>query len=553
MPFDPSTPFSAMRAVYCRLSDDDPDTVSIEHQIEACREYAQRRGLTIVAIYIDWRTGVDPDRLGMRQLIEDAHARKHPGVIFYDDTRFHRDISGAYPVVKLHAQLREYTFESARGVYDIEYVGMLATASGRERENTRRRSMEQRRTRAQHGEWMNGMKPYWLDRDSQRRAVIARDRAEAFLSALLIYTAPTGSAREAAQWMTEHAPLDPRRNASQQWTTQRFRLLLRNPALWGELPYARGKDVPKPVEGQWAMSVCKRIDNPDKVPFAVPPLIHKDELERTQCRLSGGCERDQYPTGATISDLITQRDGKTGGRPYNIEHPLHHARVLCPCGWRVRWQRVHRGTTDYLYITCAARMARGRTLANGSVCDLDYLPINTAQRRPQGGGVPSREGVWPRVRRALVEALQNPQALAEEQRRRVLAEQEIETRSVADEARLLAELDGELAVLDERENRLYERWDSKEIGKNVYDVQTARIGNERRAVAERKRHLLEQQMVVERAERAAQKLTSAFERLHDMPPSEIPDGRWGQLLPNLVEAIVLDVEGNPTIRWLSPA
>ena len=552
VPFDPSVAFADMRALYCRLSDDDPKAVSIEHQLAAETLYAKQRGLTIVAIYIDWRTGFDPDRLALRGLIEDAHSKKHSGVIFYDHYRFHRGVTGAYPIVMLHAQLPEYTYEATRDGYNIDQIGIWAGISGMEADTTRRRSMEQRRTRAERGQWMAGMKPYWLERDpTALGAVIVPDRAAAFLHALQLYAEPTGSAREACRWLTEHAPLDPKRGAKKEWTSQRFRNLLRNPALKGELPYARGLEVKDRVDGHFI--IRRRIANPARVAFTVPPLIHSSELERTQCRLGGGCRRDEYPAADTLDTLIKQRDGKHGGRPYEFDHPLRHVTVLCGCTWRVRWNLRRQGERTYLYIACAARMAKGRTLVNQEPCGMRSLPVNSAGRRSQGGGTPSQPGVWPRVRARLIEALRDPLALAEEQRRQVLAEQEVEARSLADEARILDELDQALAELDDRENRLYERYDKKEISKNVYDRQTAEIASKRRETEERKRQLLAQRLIVQRAEQAALDLGQALAELGDIDVASFTDAEWGRVLPDLVEAVVLDVAGDPTIRWHRPA
>ncbi len=551
LPFDPSVPFSKQRALYCRLSNDDPNEVSIEHQIMAGQVHAEQRGETIVAIYIDYRTGFDPNRLALRQLIEHAHSRKHPGVIFYDHYRFHRGVTGAYPIVKLHMEVPEYTFEATRDGYDIAQIGIWAGISGMEAETTRRRSMEQRITRAQKGQWMAGMKPYWLDRDPQTlAAVVNTERAAAFLHALRLYAEPTGSARESASYLTEHAPLDPKRGARKEWTSQRFRNLLRNPALWGELPYARGLDIKDRVDGEFI--IRKRVENAKRVPFSVPALVHKSEVERAQCRLGGGCERDVYPSGTALDSLIKQRDGKHGGRPYEFDHPLRHTTVLCPCGWRVRWQLRRTGDRSYLYVTCAARYATGRTLASRMACALPHLSVETGGKRPQGGPLP-RTGLWPVVKAKLIDALRDPVALAEEQRRQVLAEQVVEARSAAEEARLIEEMDQILAELNERENRLYERYDDKEISKAVYDTQTVKIGNQRRETEERKRSLLAQRLVVQRAEQAVRDLNQALAELGEIDPSRLSDEMWGRVLPDLVESIVLDASGEPSITWHRPS
>lgn len=541
-------PFACLRALYCRLSDrnDDPDSVSIPEQIDAGTAYAARRNLIINVIYIDWRTGRDPDRVALNVLVEDAKNGRHPGVIFYDETRLHRELVGAFPVITLHHQKPDYLFESTDGDYDIEEVGQRSERAGKELRNTRRRSMEQRRKRTQRGQWVAGMKPYWLDRDRRtRQPVVAEDRKQAFLEALMIYAAPTGSAKAAAAHLSQNGPLDPRLNASPDWTTQRFKNLLRNPYLWGDGSYARGQNVTERIEGRWAPVIRKRIANPHAVPFEVPALVHRNDLERTECQLRGGCEIDQYPTGEALDALIVSRDGKAGGRPYAIEHPLRHTNLVCACGWRVRWNVQKR----YLYVMCAARVAKGRSALKHQPCGMQTMPVDDhGGRRPQGGGKQARTGaVWPKVRRALIEALNDPDALVEQQRQLVLAEQEVLAHTDAEEAELLAELDQVLQALDGQDDRAYRRLDDGEISKPVYDREVARIDNARRAAEAKKREILAQRLVVQRADVAGARLSMVLQKFDNVPL--YTDQEWSEILPDLVESIALDLDGNPTIHW----
>jgi DNA invertase Pin-like site-specific DNA recombinase len=560
LPIDPAVPFEQWRALYCRLSDDDERSVSIEHQIERGKTHAAAHNLTVVAIYVDWRTGLDPDRIALTRMIEDGHTGKHPGVIFYDHYRFHRGVMGAYPVVKLHSELPEYTFEATVGGYDVGQIGIWAGISGMELETTRRRSMEQRRTRAERGQWMAGMKPYWLERDPDSlAATIEPERAAAFLHALELYTEPNGSALAVCAWLTEHAPPTLRRGAPQTWTSQRFRNLLRNPALWGDLPYGRGLDVKERRDGRQVI-VKRKQDNPAAVAFTVPPLIHKNELDRVQCRVRGGCSMDRYPSGTELNDLISRRDGKLGGRPYDIHSPLGTIKVLCACGWKVRWQ-VRRLTTragierSYAYVSCAAQYANGRTTLSHTPCRMPSMPLDASTQRPQGGGMKSKTGaVWPRVREKLIAALSDPYQLAEEQRQMVLAEQGMTTRSLADEAERLETLDAELLGLDEREDQLYDDYRKKIVSKPVYERQTTRIASARREAEEFKRQILAQKLAADDAEEAATALLVALSELgallDDLTP--VTDDQWSRILPDLIDSISLDVSGEPTIHWRRP-
>ena len=555
--YDPATPFADQLALYLRLSDDDPDSVSIEHQEERGTSWAKRNGKTIVAIYVDWRTGRDPNRLAMHQLCEDAREKRHSGVVFWDDTRLHRGVFGAYPIVHLHSALPKYTFTGTAKPYDIGKIGYHAQQGLDELENTRRRSMEERRVRAANGEWVSGMKPYWLSRDPETKEPrIDAERAAAFMHALLMYAAPTGSAAAACQWLTLNAPPAARRSAPRTWSNQRLVKALRNPALWGDLPYARGVDEVDHVDG--IDIVRRRVENPEQVAFKVPPLIHKNRLERTECELAVGCERDLRPTGEDLEQLIRQRNGKHGGRPWSVSHPLRTIPLMCACGWRVRWtvQRSRGADSErvYLYVDCSKSMAKGRSLVNGEGCSMHAIPVGAQLPRAQGGGLkPKMQPLWPRVRAELIRLLQDPTALIEDQRQQVLAEQEVVARSVAEEANMLAEIDAKLEVLQQRQHRLYLDYSRDDIDQAHYRYEKAIIENERQSHEQRKRLLLTQRQIVQRADRAAEDLTHALARLSKIELDLLTDDQWMRLLPHLVEVVTLDLDGGFTIRWHRPS
>ena len=297
-------------ALYTRLSDDDADSVSHAHQEHVARAWADQHGYTIVATYRDWRTGFDPNRLALAQFIEDAHAGKHGDVVVYDHYRFHRGVTGAYPVVMLHNQVPAYSFHAASGSYDVDHIGIWAGISGLEAATTRRRSTDQRRYRASLGQLVSGRWPYWLERDpASRLPRIVPHRAAALLEAIAQY-ANGARIRLVVAWLNEHAPPG---GDARCWTSQRFRKALRNPALWGRLDYARQLPLTERRHGE--LVTVGYTANPDAVRLEVPPLIHRTELERSECRIAGGCERDFYPAADTLDTLITSNGGRAAGRP----------------------------------------------------------------------------------------------------------------------------------------------------------------------------------------------------------------------------------------------
>lgn len=531
LPVADDVPLARQRALYTRLSDDDPDSVSHAHQHDRGVGYANSHDYVITAIYRDWRTGLDPDRLAFRQLVEDAHAGKHGGVIFYDHYRFHRGVTGAYPVVLLHTQLPAYQFEATVGGYDVAQIGIWAGISGMEVDTTRRRVMEQKRRRAAGGEWMAGNKPYWLDREPKtRKPIVVPERAKLILDAIGMYANATPMAQIAA-WLSANAPA---RNGKTRWSSTRVRNALRNPALWGELNYGRSLVVTERRDGR--LVVVGRKVNPTAVRFSVPPLIHKTELERTECLLAGGCERDAHIAGDTLDNLIKANNARAGGRPFKLEHPLRR-RVVCPCGWRMgfRQKRYKGDETDYAYLFCTRTKQLGRSV----VADYPACPVR---------GISTRK-LWPEVRDLFVAAVRNPDQLIADVQRQILAETAAEARTAADEAALLDLLTAELAELDAAENRLYERWDAGEISKAVYDTQTARIASKRRVTEESKRQVLNQRVIVERAERAVGALREHLLAAAPLPFEKLSLAEWTALFSEIVADVVLADDGTPSLRW----
>jgi DNA invertase Pin-like site-specific DNA recombinase len=528
---DPALPLSRRLALYTRLSDDDADSVSHAHQEQVAREWAERCGYSIVAIYRDWRTGFDPNRRALTQFIEDAHAAKHGGVVVYDHYRFHRGVTGAYPVVMLHNQLPGYAFYAASGSYDVDHIGIWAGISGLEAATTRRRSTEQRRYRASLGQLVSGKWPYWLERDPvTRRPVIVQDRAQALLEAISQYSNGT-RIRVVVAWLNEHAPPGGKARC---WSSERFRKAMRNPALWGRLDYARSLPVTERRNGEFV--TVGYTPNPDAVRLEVPPLVHRTELEQTECRIAGGCERDSYPAADTLDKLIISNGGRACGRPYALPHPLRR-RVVCACGWRMAYAPNHyRGReSQYGMLICGRMRARG----NGLVKEYPTCATNRISAGP----------VWEHVRAQFIAAINDPDRVIRAVEAAILAESNSNALDLADEAIAMALLAEKLSDIDGAENRLYERWDSKKITSAIYEGQLARLEAERRDAEQKKRKILDRQRILQRVALGTSVLREALVATQALPLSEFTPAEWTTLFDALVADVVLDSHGQATLRW----
>ncbi|HYW86439.1 MAG TPA: recombinase family protein, partial [Chloroflexota bacterium] len=531
---DPNVPLSQKRALYTRLSDDDPESVSHAQQELAERQYAAAHHLTITRIYRDWRTGFDPNRLAFKQLIDDAHTGEHGGVIFYDHTRFHRGVSGAFPVVNLHRELPTYQFEAASGgTYDVEHVAIWAWQSGQEADNTRRRTMSQRRHRAANGELMAGNKPYWIERDPKtRRPVVVPERAAVIIEAIDRY-ANGVPMRQVAEWVDAHAPLAHGR--ASRWSGSRLRQAFRNPALAGHLPYARNLKRTERRNGE--VFITGLDPNPNAIPFVVPPLIHASELERAECRSAGGCGMDAHVAADTLDELMRGNNARAAGRPSTLPHPLRR-RVVCPCGWRMPYRpNVLRGgrQQDYGYLTCQRTRMRGQMVVN------DYPPCAVGRARTSV--------LWPRVRELIIAAVRDPEMVIRQVEADILQAAASEARSQAEDDAVLETANTALSDLDAAEDRLYQRWDSKEITQGVYERQTARLAQERRLYEEAKRQVLDRRRILQTASIATMKLRQKLEKAAALPFEKLTMGEWTELLETLVADVVLDGQAVPHLRW----
>jgi len=524
-------PLGRSLALYTRLSDDDADSVSHAHQEQVARAWAAQHGYTIVATYRDWRTGFDPNRLALRKFIEDAHAGMHGGVVVYDHYRFHRGVTGAYPIVMLHNQLPGYAFHAASGPYDIDHIGIWAGISGLEAATTRRRSTEQRRYRASMGQLVSGKWPYWLERDPlSRHPVVVPERAAALLEAITKYANGTRIGSVVA-WLNNNAPPGGKARC---WSSQRFRKALRNPAIWGRLDYARRLPLTERRNGE--LVTVGYTANPDAIRLSVPPLIHRTELDRTECRIGGGCERDGYPGADTLDRLIESNGGRAAGRPYVFPHPLRR-RVVCACGWRMVYQpnRYRGRELKTGLLVCARTRARGNSVVND-------FPVCPTYRIAAGR-------VWEQVREQFILAVHDPDRVIREVEAAVLAESAGYTIDLANESAALDALNASLCEIQAAENRLYERWDAKQITRAIYDGQLARLETQRREAEQRKRQVLDRQYILERLSRGANVLREALKAAQDLPLEAFTPAEWTSLFDALVADVVLDAEGRSTLRW----
>lgn len=79
--------------IYARYSSDHQNPISIDKQIDICKEFAKVNDYNVIDIYSDAGiTGTDDKRPGFQAMIQDSKIEKFKYVIVYDYSRFSRDI-----------------------------------------------------------------------------------------------------------------------------------------------------------------------------------------------------------------------------------------------------------------------------------------------------------------------------------------------------------------------------------------------------------------------------------------------------------------------------
>lgn len=550
LPCDPRVPFSERKALYTRLSDDDLDKISHtsqQHDIRLTFGLSQSlprpeleeafstgglgragadRGYVIVAIYRDWQTGADPKRLGLRQLIKDAHAREHSGVLFRDDDRLFRGVVGGMPLAELHAELPEYTFEAALGVFSIDDFAIHAYMSGKERDKTRQRTMAGRRMRAAQGRAPHGKLPWWLRRDEETgTVVVVPERAHIMREAIARFAAGERMSRVVAAVNAQSADDD-------RWAGNRLRQAFRNPGLHGRLDYGRSLVITE-RRGDEVFVVGRKV-NPKAVPFEVPPLMHHKEQERNACRLAGGCDLDDLVAWDTLDQMIRQRNLREHATTVTGPHPLRR-RVVCPCGWRMAYMpKVYKGQEKgYGYLRCIRDHGRGQSVVR------DYPPCAV--------GWITTTVLWPRVQAAFIEAVNHPECVVHEVEAQLLAEVDLLIRRAGS----IDEMTSKLAELDDREDRLYGDFERKLVSETIYNRRRTRIEAERQEIAEVRRLLLDRQVMLDRFRVETQTLREALLEAQGLPFGELTLEQWTRLFDRIVHDVVLDEQGLPSFRWHS--
>ena len=246
-----------MRAVlYARLSKDEPQSDSIEDQLERCRRYAEEQGWQVVAHYKDEGFSAWSDRAEGRPsfntMIADAKARKFDIILVKWFSRFARDRLYSRLYKRLLKQLgirvvslmepvdpdspSGFLLEGVSELFDEYYSVSLSV-----------KMIQKRESRAKKGLW-NGNLPFGYVRGEDGVPVIVPEEAEVIGRAFEMYASGKHTYQSIATWLnhTEFRPRVHRRDRRERqylWSKDTIKDMLRNPFYLGYVTY-KGQRLP---------------------------------------------------------------------------------------------------------------------------------------------------------------------------------------------------------------------------------------------------------------------------------------------------------------------
>lgn len=254
-------------AAYVRVStEEQSEGWSLDGQEQAIRDYAERNGYEIVAVYRDETSGSKEKRPGLDRMLMDARAGRFQAIIALHTSRFFRSVALArrykdllrntlgievrfvqQPVVDPNDPYA-FMMEGINELFDEYYLYQLSfwTSFGKQ-------------TRAQNGMW-NGTLPFGYITDEETGKPVPHPKnAEGLRQAFEAYATGRYSDREVAELLND--------------------LGYRTTGNWGERPFTKDT-VNRLLQNEFYLGVTKYKG--DVYPGEHPPLIDKALFDQCQ-------------------------------------------------------------------------------------------------------------------------------------------------------------------------------------------------------------------------------------------------------------------------------
>jgi site-specific DNA recombinase len=299
---------STPRAViYCRVSDKgQKDAYGMESQEAECREYAERMGWTVAAVYQDWHTGTELwERPEMTRLLADARAGAFEVVVFHRLDRLSRDMThqsvALYEIEQAGARWDSAT-EDVTGPTGLIMRAVLGAMAEIDRTKTVANLARGKRAKAAAGRPIGQGKPsYGLDwkRDAEGRHVGWIEDPETVEHVRRIFRDyDAGLSLRALGKALEADGITPpyfERTGTLHWSTATLRKMLMERLYIGEAAAYRHVcwKERNDVTGQKTRRSKARPESEQvKLPAGIAPVVIAPEVfERVQARLTTNADR----------------------------------------------------------------------------------------------------------------------------------------------------------------------------------------------------------------------------------------------------------------------
>lgn len=311
--------------IYARYSSHAQRDVSIEQQIRACKQFAERHGIRVVEIYDDRAlTGTNDKRPGFQKMIQDAKKNNWSYVIVYTLDRFARD---RYDSAVYKRQLKncgikvlsamENISDDPTGVLMESLLEGLAEYYSKELSRKVRRGMDDNASKCM----VNGALPLGFVKGPDGRYAIKESEAEIVRE--IFQRVKDGD--KIFQIIEDLNNRGIKTKKGKAWNRSSFNLLLSNERYTGLYTY---RDV--------------------RVPGGIPQIISKELFDSVQCilHLKPNCRKD--PTGTT-----PQKRRREGGT-YLLTGKLFCGHCKNPM---IGISGTSHTATPHFYYTCKGRRA----------------------------------------------------------------------------------------------------------------------------------------------------------------------------------------------------
>lgn len=379
-----ATKINKLVAVYARVSTSTQENEgTIETQLSAVRDFAQKNGYTIVREYLDngW-SGDVLSRPALDDLRMDAKSKNWEAVLTYDPDRLAR--RGAWQEVimeglqELGIETLFVTIPQAKTDEDKIMQKMRGVFTEYERMKIKERFRLGKVRKAKEGYIIATEAPYgytFITKTSERQGYYEVNEEEArVVKSIFSWVADEELTIRAVIRRLQELKIKPRKSKRGVWSTSTISSLLRNRTYIGEAHYGASYAVvpenPIKKDGYKKIKKSSRRAKPEEewIKIPSPQILDEDLFERANRRLKANFQMSQRNT--------------------RNEYLLAH-RIWCPCGQRRAGEGPQKG--KYLYYRCTDRVKSFPLKASCTQKGLDARLVDTLVWKKLSGLMSSPE------------------------------------------------------------------------------------------------------------------------------------------------------------------